>query len=104
MTTPTVSELDEENIEGAVLYIDTGFGGKYEWVYGLSGSLVDGRKLTPHFDDDGDLQEMVSEMGDYYSRPIDSLIQDASKVLGYAESREEAEQLTRNHYEAHCSK
>lgn len=95
MSTPAASDLDEENIENAVVYTPKG----YEWVFGLSGSLVDGRKLIPHTDDDGNLTEMVSAMGNYYSKPVTTLIDQTYEVLGYATEREDAADLARDHYE-----
>lgn len=94
MSTPVASDLNADNIENAVVHTPRG----YEWVFGLSGSLVDGRKLIPHTED-GELVEIVSAMGNYYGRSIDALIDETYEVLGYAQEREDATELTRHHYE-----
>jgi hypothetical protein len=96
MTVPSHKTLSTDNIEHIVVFT-TRFG--YEWVYGVTDTeRVDGRKATPHFDEQGELTEMVVEMGEYYGRPIDTLISDTAEVLGYAKSMEEAAALAESHY------
>lgn len=90
--TPTVDSLKEQNIQELVIYTPTG----YEWVYGLSDSLIDGRAVTPQQTEDGDT-ELVVEMGAYYSRPASALFDDALEVVGRAQNREEAQSIVRDH-------
>jgi len=96
MGVPNPNELTEENAENAVIYISNGFIGKYEWVFSISDTLVNGRKLTPHYKE-GELVEFVSEMGDYYGNSLETLKNDATEVIGYARQREDAIALAENH-------
>ena len=94
MSEPSVTELDEEAITNAVVLTPHG----YEWVIGLVGQCVDGRALVPHVNQEGELEEMVSVMGEYYRLHVESLLEDTLEVLGFADDRTEAAELARAHY------
>jgi len=94
MSTLKPTDLDEESIEHAVVHTPKG----YEWVFGLHGDRIDGRKLIPHVHDDGEI-EIVSAMGNYYTLPISTLLEETFEVLGHAKTKEEASALARDHYQ-----
>lgn len=99
MSTPALDDLTEDNVEGVVIHTM----GTYEWVYRLYDTGIDGRCVRP-YTENGDLQEMVVEMGDSYGWSVDTFatrMRDrGGEVIGYADSREEVQSLTRDDYKS----
>lgn len=64
---------------------------------------MDGRAIYPEKDENGDFLEMMVDMGDSYGELITRFIEyiqdnENVEIVGYADTREEAQELTRKHY------
>jgi len=90
-----VTDLNKANIENAVVHTVAG----YEWVYGMSGSLVNGRKQIVCTDDNGTVEEIVSGMGHYYCRGVSILLAESLELVGFATDMEAAGKLVQDHYQ-----